>query len=219
MHFLITSTARCALLGAMLMAVSPVQASAELPLQKAIEQATAQDPLLQKRHHQQQAAYAQGLAAGTLPDPKVSLSMMNLPVDGWQLDREAMTQLKVGVSQQFGRGDELALKREQLHIASEEYPLLRADRVAQVRAQVSQLWLDTYLAERTIALIEQDKALFEQLVDVSKASYANVVGRTRQQDVIRAQLELVQLDDRLSVEYQNGNLRVHSCWPGYGALR
>ncbi|TMP29674.1 transporter [Pseudoalteromonas rubra] len=202
MSLLIPATARCALLGAVIMAISSVQASASLPLQQAIEQAIAQDPLLQKRHHQQQATYAQGLAAGTLPDPKVSLSMMNLPVDSWQHDREAMTQLKVGVSQQFGRGDELALKREQLQIASEEYPLLRADRVAQIRAQVTQLWLDTYLAERTIALIEQDKALFEQLVDVSKASYANVVGRTRQQDVIRAQLELVQLDDRLSVEYQ-----------------
>lgn len=37
MHFLITSTVRCTLFGAMFMVVSPVQAFAELPLQKAIE--------------------------------------------------------------------------------------------------------------------------------------------------------------------------------------
>ncbi|ALU44207.1 TolC family protein [Pseudoalteromonas rubra] len=190
------------LLSALTLSVTAAQASERLSLQKAIELATKQDPVLQKQHYQQRATQAQSIAAGTLPDPKVALSMMNLPVDGWQHDREAMTQLKVGVSQQFGRGDELALKRQQLMIASSEYALLRADRTAQIRAQVSQLWLDTYLAERTIALIEQDKALFEQLVDVSKASYANAVGRTRQQDVIRAQLELVQLDDRLNVEYQ-----------------
>ncbi|MCF2833098.1 hypothetical protein L1273_16775, partial [Pseudoalteromonas sp. DL2-H6] len=38
----------------------------------------------------------------------------------------------------------------------------------------------------------------EQMAEVTKASYSNVVGKTRQQDVIRAQLEIVQLDDRLT---------------------
>ncbi|WP_240701837.1 hypothetical protein [Pseudoalteromonas rubra] len=52
MSFLIPATARCALLGALIMATSSVQASANLPLQKAIEQAIAQDPLLQKHQHQ-----------------------------------------------------------------------------------------------------------------------------------------------------------------------
>ena len=35
-------------------------------------------------------------------------------------------------------------------------------------------------------------SLFEQMAEVAKASYSNVVGKTRQQDVIRAQLEIVQ---------------------------
>ena len=43
---------------------------------------------------------------------------------------------------------------------------------------------------------------FEQMAEVAKASYSNVVGKTRQQDVIRAQLEIVQLDDRLTSQKQ-----------------
>jgi outer membrane protein TolC len=41
--------------------------------------------------------------------------------------------------------------------------------------------------------------LFEQLVDIVKASYSSAQGNTRQQDVIRAQLELARLDDRLTM--------------------
>jgi outer membrane protein TolC len=67
---------------------------------------------------------------------------------------------------------------------------------------VSQLWLDAYLAQQTIKLIEEDWSLFEQMAEVAKASYSNVVGKTRQQDVIRAQLEIVQLDDRLTSQKQ-----------------
>jgi outer membrane protein TolC len=40
------------------------------------------------------------------------------------------------------------------------------------------------------------------MAEVTKASYSNVVGKTRQQDVIRAQLEIVQLDDRLTSQKQ-----------------
>lgn len=67
---------------------------------------------------------------------------------------------------------------------------------------MSQLWLDAYLAQQTIKLIEDDWSLFEQMAEVAKASYSNVVGKTRQQDVIRAQLEIVQLDDRLTSQKQ-----------------
>jgi outer membrane protein TolC len=47
-------------------------------------------------------------------------------------------------------------------------------------------------------LIERDRVLFEQLVDIVKASYSSAQGSTRQQDVISAQLELARLDDRLT---------------------
>jgi hypothetical protein len=60
-----------------------------------------------------------------LPDPKVSLGIMNLPTDTWDLDQEGMTQLKVGVSQMFPRGDSLEIKKDQLQIESTKFPLLR----------------------------------------------------------------------------------------------
>ena len=184
------------------LSVFSAQAEKVVSLEQAITLAQQNDPWFHGSRLKQSAVENRSIASGTLPDPKVSLGIMNLPTDTWDLDQEGMTQLKVGVSQMFPRGDSLKIKQEQLKIESTKFPLLREDRKAKLISQVSQLWLDAYLAQQTIKLIEADWALFEQMAEVTKASYSNVVGKTRQQDVIRAQLEIVQLDDRLTSQKQ-----------------
>jgi len=177
-------------------------ASPELTLDQAIKLAHKNDPWLQGSRLKQSAMESNGIAAGTLPDPRVSLGLMNMPVDSWEFNQEGMTQFKVGVSQMFARGDSLTLKRSQLKIEASKYPVLREERRAQVETLISQLWLDAFVARKNIELIEENWALFEQMVEVAKANYSTNVGKTRQQDVIRAQLEIVRLEDRLTVEQQ-----------------
>lgn len=173
-----------------------------LTLERVIAQAEQNDPWLQGNQLKQSAMEARSVASGSLPDPSLSVALANLPTDTGSFSQEGMTQFKVGVTQMFPRGESLAIREEQLKIASNKFPLLRADRKAKIRRAVSLLWLDAYLAQRTIELIENDRALFEQMADVVRANYSHAVGSTRQQDVIRAQLELVQLDDRLTEEKQ-----------------
>ena len=195
----LTSLSTALILG---LSVFSAQAEKVVSLEQAITLAQQNDPWLHGSRLKQSAVENRSIASGTLPDPKVSLGIMNLPTDTWDLDQEGMTQLKVGVSQMFPRGDSLEIKKDQLQIESTKFPLLREDRKAKLKSQVSQLWLDAYLAQKTIKLIEDDWSLFEQMAEVAKASYSNVVGKTRQQDVIRAQLEIVQLDDRLTSQKQ-----------------
>jgi outer membrane protein TolC len=123
----------------------------------------------------------------------------NFPTDSFDINQEPMTQLTVGVSQMFPRGDSLALSSRQKQELAEQEPLLRLNRQAKVAATVSQLWLEAFRAQESIRLIERDRSLFEHLVDATKASYSSALGRARQQDIIRAQLELTRLDDRLTV--------------------
>ena len=110
-----------------------------------------------------------------------------------------MTQFKVGLSQALPRGDSRDLQRQKLELLGQQHPHHRAGRLAQVESTVSQLWLDAWRARETIRLIEQDKGLFEQLVDIVESKYTTALGDTRQQDLIRAQLELTRLKDRLVV--------------------
>ncbi|MGS0534452.1 TolC family protein [Pseudoalteromonas sp. SaAl2] len=171
--------------------------SNELSLEQAVDYALNNEPWLTANKYQQAAVQAQSLAAGTLPDPVLTLGLMNLPTDGFTFDQEGMTQLKVGVSQMFSRGDSLELKQQALAQSAQQYPWLRSDRLAQIKAIVIESWLNAYRAQQSIALIEQDKALFTQLIDITESSYASSVGKTRQQDIIRAQLELTRLEDKL----------------------
>jgi outer membrane protein TolC len=109
-----------------------------------------------------------------------------------------MTQLKAGISQIFPRGDTLELQSKKLQLLNSQNPHLRSDREAQISVIVTTLWLDAFNAKESIRLIEQDRDLFEQLLDISEVSYSTAYGGTQQQDVIRAQLELTRLDDKLT---------------------
>lgn len=183
------------LLLALTLAAGSVQGA--LTLEAAVALAQETDPWIRGSAEQQRALVSQSTAAGTLPDPIVSAGFANLPTDTFDFDQEAMTQLQVGISQALPRGDSLDLRRRQLSALGEQHPYLRADRRARVEAEVSALWLDAWRSRESIRLIERDRQLFEQLVDVAESNYSTAHGATRQQDLIRAQLELTRLDDRL----------------------
>ena len=172
---------------------------------QAIQVAQKNDPWLKGNRHRQEAIESSSIAANTLPDPKISIGMASLPTDGFDFNQEGMTQLKVGVSQIIPRGDTLEIRSRQLKIESQGYPFQRENREAQVAVTVGQLWLNAYRVQETVALIERDRSLFLQLADVAEASYSAALGRTRQADIIRAQLELTQLDERLDVLAQEKN--------------
>ncbi len=174
-----------------------------LTLQSALSTAIANDPWLLGSRHNQDSMDALSTAAATLPDPRVSLGFANIPTDTFAFDQEAMSQFKVGLTQMFPRGDTRALQQKQLAIESKKFPFERQNRIARVTATVSELWLDAYRSRATSELIQSNRWLFEQLVDVATVSYSSAIGRSRQQDVIRAQLELIRIEDRLLVLQQH----------------
>lgn len=200
----------CVLIGLSVVAIADGLSSVDqnnntqiLSLVTAVQRAQANDPWLQGNQHVENSMMALSIASGTLPDPIVSVGFANVPTDTLNLDQERMTQFKVGVAQMFARGDSLAIKKRQLQLMSSQYPHQREDRKAKVAVTVAALWLDAYKAQESIALIEKDRSLFEQLADVAEASYSSALGKTRQQDIVRAQLELTRLNDRLTVLKQH----------------
>lgn len=170
-----------------------------LDLQQAIALAIENDPWLESSELRQKAMLESSEAIFTLPNPVVSIAMANVPVNGFAFDQEPMTQLKAGVSQMFPRGDSVEIQRQQLKKLAQQHPLLRQDRKAKASVVVSSLWLDVYRAQEIIVMIEQDRALFQQLSEIVQAGYSSAVGKARQQDIVRAQLELTRLEDRLTM--------------------
>lgn len=189
---------KCLWLGAIVPLIA-LPSHASIELEDAIIVAQQIDPWIEGNQYQQQAIEADSIFAGTLPDPVVNAGFVNVPTNSFEFDEEPMTQFKAGVTQILPRGDSLALRQKQLSVMSSQYPYQRDDRRAKVAVNVAELWLESFRANRSIQLIEDDRDLFEHLVDVARSSYAAALGRTRQQDLVRAQLELTRLDDRLTI--------------------
>lgn len=208
--------AALALTGALFCPAGLAQSGGGLSFGQAIEIAIESDPWLDGSRHTEAALEDEAVAAAQLPDPKVKVTAANFPTDTFDFGQEAMTQFAVDVSQMFPRGDSRALARRQKELLASGQPLMRADRRARVAATVAGLWLDAFAARESIRLIEGDRSLFEELVDAAVAGYRSAHGRARQSDVIRAQLELTRLDDRLTAlrQRQESTQRRLSEWVG-----
>ncbi len=175
-----------------------LSAQSQLSLEEAVTRAQKVDPWLKGSQLREQAAIDRSIAAGQLPDPKISLGLANLPVSNPDFGREPMTQIQVGISQVFPRGEELELTSQRFREMSEQHPYMRMDRQATVEVNVTLLWLDAYFYVESIRMLEKDRVLFEDLVDQVRSKYANNLGRASQHDLVRAQLELTRLDDRIT---------------------
>lgn len=185
-------------LGALILTGLPGFAEPRLELSDAIDVATEEDPWLRQSVQIQDALLEESIADGALPDPRMTLGAANLPTDTFDTGQEAMTQATVGLTQRIPRGNSRQLASAKKAEMAAVQPFRRANRRAQVEQTVTQLWLEVWRSEQSIRLIESNRGLFEQLEDVAEAGYTSASMGSRQQDVIRASLELTRLEDRLT---------------------
>jgi outer membrane protein TolC len=177
-----------------------------LSLSQAETQALASDPMLKAYESSMNAYRQKAIAADTLPDPKLKLGLMNFPTDTYKRDQEPMTQLQVGIQQMFPRGDSLAIKSRRMNYMAEGEAARVANQYRNIRRLVRHTWLEIVYWEQARQVIKKNRELFKRLVDITRSQYAS--GRHRQQDVVRAQLELGMLDDRLTqIETMIGQAR------------
>ncbi len=166
-----------------------------LSLQQA-EQFALQRDSISKSFRQNELAYAdQARATDTWADPRIKLGVQALPVDSFDFEQENMTQLVVGYQQMLPRGDSNTHASESMMAMSRTQTAFARQRERQVLMKVRQAWLDVVLQKKTLEIIQANRQLFEEMLDISQAFYAS--GRQQQQDVVQAELEISLVDDRL----------------------
>ena len=134
------------------------------------------------------------VADDTLPDPRLRLGAVNVPLDSFDLEQEQMTQLKVGISQDFPRGDVLSIKQQQSQYLSQAALSMADDARLNVLRDVRETYLNLFYEVSAYQIVRETRQLFSELVKITESNYA--AGRVNQQDVILAGLELARLDDR-----------------------
>jgi outer membrane protein TolC len=170
------------------------EAAPVMSLVEAEQQALANDDGIKQLMKEADAWNARSQADDELPDPKLVLAARNLPTDSFNLSQEPMTQLVVGIRQQFPAGDSLRLKSE-VSMARERQ--LRAQLALRKRTLVLDIrrkWLDAVYWQKAAALIAEQEAVYAKLEKVTRSLYQ--VGRKEQQDVLQVQVLREQARDR-----------------------
>lgn len=166
----------------------------ELGLYRAEQLALANDPVLQMLQSRALSHREQSVAADTLADPRLKVGIMNLPADGSDASLEPMSQLQLGIQQHISQGAWREANGEKMQALSRVEESRAHNRERQLRQLVRHAWYDWYYQAHAKQTLAQSLGLFKQLVEITQDQYAT--GRGKQQDVIRAQLELSLLEDR-----------------------
>ena len=165
-----------------------------LNLQQAEQIAIQADPKIENFKATSLSFDEASIADNSLPDPKLRLGAINVPVDTFNLEQEQMTQLKIGVQQNFPRGNTLDLKQQQSQFLSRSALAMANDAELKIIRDVRENYLNLYYEVSAHAIIKETRSLFSELVKITESNYA--AGRVNQQDVVLAGLELFRLEDR-----------------------
>ena len=164
-----------------------------LTREAAVATAVQENPGLDELRQRMQAAAAVPSQVGSLPDPRISVGAVNVPIDTFALDQEPMTQLLVGITQPLPYPGKLGLRRQMAE--SEAAAAVESMQEAQLRLvrDVRNTWWELFYLDRAADTVARNRELLGQLVDVARVKYE--VGRGLQQDVLLAQVELARLHE------------------------
>jgi len=165
-----------------------------LNLQQAEQLAIQSDPSIESFKASSLSFTETSVADDTLPDPKLRLGAVNVPVDSFDLQQEQMTQVKIGIQQNFPRGNVLAIKQQQSQFLSRAALSMADDAQLKILRDVRENYLNLFYEISAYKIIRETRKLFSELVKITESNYA--AGRVNQQDVVLAGLELARLDDR-----------------------
>lgn len=166
-----------------------------MSLQQAEDYALANSYEIKSLSAESDAKGEQAVADGQLPDPTLSIGAANVPTDNFSITQSNMTQVQLGVSQQFPKGKTLSLMTKQENIISQEIKGQLALTCLDIVKQVREEWLSLYYWQRVVALYEEQDKVFQHWLSVTKTKLAN--GRAQHSDVVRAQLEISQLQQSI----------------------
>ncbi len=137
----------------------------------------------------------EAVRAGALDDPKAWIALSNVPVRSWSFREEDMTGKEIGLSQMFpypGKRDHavqiVTREKEQAEFELEEMRNM-------LRADVKMAYAELSSVRAQAELVRRSRAVLEQVVDVSREMLA--VGKGRQPDVLRGQIEYQKMREML----------------------
>ncbi|CAH7447128.1 Heavy metal RND efflux outer membrane protein, CzcC family [Vibrio chagasii] len=174
--------------------------SSSQQLNTLIEIALSQDSNRKQYFAQSQAMRETGIANATLMDPKLKVGFGGLPVDSFQFDEDPMTNISVGLMQQFERGNTLDLQQKKASQQADGLALQVEARELTVANSMTQLWLELGYQQLAEGVMRENRRLLVELENYVQTNYS--IGKSEAQDLLNAQLQVSKLDEKLQANQQ-----------------
>ncbi len=200
--------------GLFLAQVAAAQQALPLTLQEAEELALYDEPGQNSLRLRAGALRDESVAGGQLPDPTMRVGLANFPIQSGGFTTEGMTQAQLAIRQVFPGGDTRELTTRKFRTLADEMSHKADGRGRDVLTAVRMAWLETHYWREAHQIAIESRPFFADLATITTSLYS--VGRKSQQDVLRADLELRRLDDRIiNMSNQHGRSRAAlSEWVG-----
>jgi len=166
-----------------------------LTLQEAEELALYDEPGRNSFLYRAAALNDKSVEGGQLPDPTMRIGLVNFPIQSGGFTTEGMTQAQLAIRQVFPGGGTRELTTKKFRTLSDEMTQKADSRGRDVLTAVRIAWLETHYWREAHQIALESRPFFDDLVTITRSLYS--VGRKSQQDVLRADLELRRLDDRI----------------------
>jgi outer membrane protein TolC len=145
--------------------------------------------------------------AGELPDPTLRVGLNNYPIQSGNFTTEGMTNAGLAIRQAFPAGKTRSISSTRYESLAGGVARSADARGRDVLMSARIGWLDAYFWAQSHELVNESRPFFADLATIARSLYA--VGRKNQQDVLRAELELSRIDDRL-IEIQREQARTRA---------
>jgi len=137
----------------------------------------------------------EAVRAGALDDPKGWFAIINVPVTTWSFREEDMTGKEIGFSQMIPYPGKRAHAVHIVEMEKEQAEFELAEMRNILRADVKMTYAELSTVRAQADVVRQVRAVLDQVVQVSTEMFS--VGKGRQSDVLRGQVEFQKMREGL----------------------
>lgn len=171
-----------------------------LRLAQAVTLARSANPMLRAARLRADAAGQRVPQAGALPDPELSLGLMNRMAGALGATTDPMTMNQVQLVQELPWPGKLGFAQDRAARLAEAERLDADDAELMLVARVKSVYSQIAYTDRALVIMGASRGLLRDFVQVSQAMYS--VGTGLQQDVLQAQVGVARMTEDITVMAQ-----------------
>jgi len=164
-------------------------------LDSLINQALLVSPKLKMLKAKYNASESRIEVNSNLPDPMLTLGLMNLPTNSFSFTQEPMTGKIVGLSQAFPFPGKLGSVADVAEKDAEIVTKEISDSENEIKKIISQNYWELVFVRKAIDVANESKVLLKDIAEVVRANYS--VSKASQQNLLKVELEITNITDRI----------------------